>query len=261
MHIDQYYQLAQQIHEQGGPARAPILFARASDLESKILAQYGLPPSRRFVRILRGIHRYKKLTHLALEKIVQRLETAAADYLLSSPLPDIQILSQAKARHMSALDVLPEMGIPTHDYMVFVYDYFCNHRKITAEQVAREYELLKDHHCLHDISRLKEISPGPGDPLPGIPDYLRLKSYGLQFLDAYLAFQKEREQDRLTQKEMKRQLKQLMDKAAASYMEYLQLRSHGMKDTQARQHVGLEEEILYRIALFTFMLQSGSEAH
>jgi hypothetical protein len=250
MHIEQYYQLARQIHEQGGPGRAPILFARATDLESKILAQYGLPSSRRFVRILRGMHRYKKLNEQVLGKILQRLETAAAGYLLSSPLPDGQILSQARARHMSALDVLPEMGIPTHDYMVFVYGHFCSHRKITPAQVVREYRLLKDHHCLHDISLLREADPVPGDPA-----YVRLKSYGLQFLDTYLEFQQEKEQDRLTQKEMKLQLRQLMDKAAASYLEYLQLRSHGMKDTQARQHVGLEDDVFYQIALFTFMLQ------
>ena len=250
MHIEEYYQLAQQIHEQGGPGRSPILSTRATELENKILAQFGLPPSRRFVRILQGIHRYKTLNHQVLEKIVQRLEAAAADYLLSSPLPDEQALNQAKNRHMGAQDVLPEMGIPTHDYMVFVYDHFCGSRKVTATQVVKEYRLLKDHHCLHDISLLREADIVLDDPI-----YLQLKSYGLQFLDVYLKFQREREQDQLTQKEMKRQLRVLMDKAAASYLEYLQLRSHGMKDIQARQHVGLEDEVFYRIALFTFMLQ------
>lgn len=254
MHIEQYYQLAQQIQEQGGPGGAPTLLARATDLESKILAQYGLPPLRRFVRILQGIHRYKKLNREVLGKVRQRLETAAADYLLSSPIPDEQVLSRAKARHMGALDVLPEVGMPTHDYMVFVYDHFCSHRKVAAAQVIREYRLLKEHHCLHEISLLREAGAVPDDP-----SYLRLKSYGLQFLGAYLSFQREKEQDRLTHKEMKRQLRQLMDKAAAAYLEYLQLRSRGMKDTQARRHVGLEEDVFYRIALFTFMLRAGPD--
>jgi hypothetical protein len=250
MHIEHYYQLALQIQGRSAPGEASTLLARATDLEREILAQYGLPPSRRFVRILQGMHRYKKLNQQVLEKIVQRLETAAAEYLLSTPLPDEQILSRARAKHMGALDVLPEMGIPTHDYMVFVYDHFCNHRRVTAAQVIKEYRLVKEHHCLHDIFLLMEAIPVPNDPA-----YIQLKSYGLQFLDAYLKFQRENEQDHLTQKEMKRELRQLMDKAAASYLEYLQLRSHGMKDTQARQHVGLEDDVFYRIALFTFMLQ------
>jgi hypothetical protein len=137
--------------------------------------------------------------------------------------------------------------------MVFVYDHFCNQRKVTAAQVIREYRLLKEHHCLHDISQLKEAGPVLGGPALTL-----LQSYGLQFLDVYLKFHWEKEQDHLTQKEMKRQLRQLMDKAASSYLEYLQLRSRGMKDTQARQHVGLGDEVFYKIALFTFMLKAGA---
>jgi hypothetical protein len=248
MDLKKYFELAQRIQEQGGPGKAPALIAQAEDLEDNILAQYGLPPSRRFVRILQSIHRHKKLSEQVLDKVRTRLKEAAEDYLLSSPLPDEQVLSEAKRRHLSALDVLPELGMPTQEYLVFVYNHYCTHRGIAVRQVIKEFRLLKEHHVLGDIVQLKESGVRRSDPA-----YRKLKALGLQFLDAFIKGQKET--DPTNRQEMERQLKQLMDMAAASYLQYLQLRSHGMKDAQARRHVGLEDEVFYRIALYTFMLQ------
>ncbi|TDX00736.1 hypothetical protein [Dinghuibacter silviterrae] len=248
MDLKKYYELARRIQEQGGPGKAPALIAQAEDLEDNILAQYGLPPSRRFVRILHSMHRHKKLSEQMLDKVRERLKEAAEDYLLSSPLPDEQVLSEAKRRHLSALDVLPELGMPTQEYLVFVYNHFCTRRGVHVPQVIQEFRLLKEHRILQDIAELKEAGGRRNNPL-----YRQLKAHGLQFLDAFL--KKQKETDPTNRQEMERQLKQLMNMAASSYLQYLQLRSHGMKDAQARRHVGLEDEVFYRIALYTFMLQ------
>jgi hypothetical protein len=258
MDLKRYYDLAQRIQEQGGPGRVPALTAQAADLEDNILAQYGLPPSRRFVTILQNIRRYKKLNEGVLTKIRERLEEAAVTYLLSSPLPDEQLLTQARNKHLSALDILPEIGMPTQEYLVFVYNHYCTHRHVSARQVIQEFRLLKEQHALQDITRLKAGGGRRNDPL-----YVQLKTRGLQFVDAYLKVEKEMGKDPggdsgkdpMGRTDMEKQLTQLMKMAAASYLKYLQLRSHGMKDAQARRHVGLEDEVFYRIALFTFMLQ------
>ncbi|HTJ13885.1 MAG TPA: hypothetical protein VL547_17735 [Dinghuibacter sp.] len=248
MVLTKYYELARRIQESHGTAKAKALIAQAEDLEDVILAQYGLPPSRRFVRILRSIHRHKKLSDQVLEKVRAHLEEAASDYLLSSPLPDELVLTQAKNRHLNALDVLPEIGLPTQEYLVFVYNHYCTHRSIHPRQVIQEYRLLKEHPLLPDIVRLKESGGRRNDPL-----YIALKARGLQFLDAWLRSQKDI--DPTNRVDLEKQLRLLMNMAAASYLKYLQLRSHGMKDAQARRDVGLEDEVFYRIALYTFMLQ------
>ena len=253
MEIRKYYQLAQEINAQGGPGKVPGLYAQAAVLEDDILAQYGLPPSRRFVRILQSIYRHKKVTEDVLDGIVRRLETAATGYLMSSPLPDEQLLQQGKQRHRSAHDVLPEMGIRTHDYMVFVYNHYCTHRRIPPSQVVREFRLLREHRCLADVFHLKGKPHYRTDPA-----YVRLKSFGLQFVDAYCRAQQQTENDHKTHQEMKRELDQLLQVASASYLKYLQLRSTGIKDAAARKQVGLEDEVFYRIALYTFMLKKDS---
>jgi len=134
--------------------------------------------------------------------------------------------------------------------VVFVYNHFCTHRKINARQVIKEYTILKEHQCLQGINQLKNIPGYRNDPT-----FIRLKSYGLQFLDLYIRSLREHEKDHMTHREMERQLRELMDVAAASYLQYLQLRSSGMKDALARKRVGLEDEVFYRIALYTFMLR------
>ena len=79
MVLTKYYELARRIQESQGTAKAEALIAQAEDLEDVILAQYGLPPSRRFVRILRSIHRHKKLSEQVLAKVRAHLEEAASD--------------------------------------------------------------------------------------------------------------------------------------------------------------------------------------
>jgi uncharacterized protein YcgL (UPF0745 family) len=244
MYIRKYYELAQRIQEQGGPGAAPALTAQASDLEDNILAQYGLPPSRRFVQILQSIHRYKNLNEQALQKVRERLEAAATGYLLSTPLPDEQLLSQAKRRRLNPYDILPEMGLPAQEYIVFVYNHFCTHRGVHAAQVVQEFGIARER--MQDIATLE----GKSDPL-----YKELKARGLRFLDAYLRDRRQSEADPTNRKFMERQLHQLLGKASAAYLKYLQLRSEGMKDAQARRNVGLEDEVFYRIALYTFMLR------
>jgi hypothetical protein len=140
-------------------------------------------------------------------------------------LPDEQVLTQAKNRHLSALDVLPEIGLPIQEYFIFVYNHYCTHRSIPARQVIQEYRLLKEYPILQDIARLKAAGGRRSDPL-----YVLLKARGLQFLDAWLRSQKDI--DPTNRVDLEKQLRLLMNMAANSYLKYLQLRSHGMKDAQ-----------------------------
>jgi hypothetical protein len=251
MHIRKYYELAQRIQLQGGPDNAQDLYVQAIHMEERVLAQYGLPPTRRFVRILQSLHEYEPLGEEALGKIMKLLELEASEYLLTSPLPDEELLTQAKAQHLNAMDILPEMGVPTQEYMVFVYNQYCRDPTIEAHQVIKEFRIADQQDTLQEILEIREENFPQRDPR-----YRLLKSRGLQFLDAFLREQEDEEGEQLTVGEMKEQLKQLMDMAAASYMEYLKLRSHGMEDTQARQHAGLGDDLFYRIALYTFMIQN-----
>lgn len=251
MYIRKYYELAQRIRLQGGPDNAPDLYVQAIQMEERVLAQYGLPPTRRFVRILQSLHEYQPLDEGTLVKVIKVLEAEASAYLLSSPLPDEELLTQAKAQHLNAMDILPEMGVPTQEYMVFVYNQYCRDPTIEAHQVLQEFRIADQPDTLQEILEIKEESFPQRDPR-----YRLLKSRGLQFLDAFLKEQEDEEGEQLSVGEMKEQLKHLMDMAAASYMEYLKLRSHGMEDTLARQHAGLEDDLFYRIALYTFMIQN-----
>lgn len=181
-----------------------------------------------------------------LQELARRLQEPGK----TGQIAEEQFLSHARRRHLGALDVLPELGLPTQEYLVFVYNHYCSHTSISARQVAHEFQLLKDHHALQEISRLRDKGGKRSDPL-----YTQLKDRGLQFLDAYLKAERELGLDKSNRREMERQLHDLMKTAASSYLKYLQLRSHGMKDTLARQTVGLQDDVYYRIALYTFMLQ------
>jgi hypothetical protein len=186
MHIRKYYELAQRIQLQGGPDNAQDLYVQAIHMEERVLAQYGLPPTRRFVRILQSLHEYEPLGEEALGKIMKLLELEASEYLLTSPLPDEELLTQAKAQHLNAMDILPEMGVPTQEYMVFVYNQYCRDPTIEAHQVIKEFRIADQQDTLQEILEIREENFPQRDPR-----YRLLKSRGLQFLDAFLREQED----------------------------------------------------------------------
>ena len=62
-----------------------------------------------------------------IEKFHRKLITTAEDYLSAPVKGDIAFLMDSKGKHLTAFDVLPELGIDTIVYNVFLYEslFYC----------------------------------------------------------------------------------------------------------------------------------------
>lgn len=252
--IKDYYQLAKDIHRQGGPEKAGNLFEQAVTLEDEILSHFGLPASQRFISILQTLINRKKLDKLALQKVLEKLQKAAQQYLLSTPLSDEKLLEKAKAEKSNPFDILPEIGVLTHDYTIYVYNNFFLSGKANAKTILEEFARLKVHQCLEEIYLLSQAVSYRKHELYG-----KLKAHGLRFLDAYLRNRQRHQKGQLSRKQVEQNLEECLDLIGSAYGYYLRLKVKGLKEKEARNKAGLTNEFLYRMALYTFLLDHTEE--
>jgi len=105
------------IDSNGGPEENGELFEEYFRIRACILASFGLPDNDSFGKILF----FKSLpTDKDIATIVNNLKQAATEYLLSPAKTETQILDEAIEQKLEPEKVLPEFGITSHLYTLFV---------------------------------------------------------------------------------------------------------------------------------------------
>jgi hypothetical protein len=125
-------QLAQQLDTAGGPEGDGDLFEAYLEARESLLARFGLPETPEFVELLE-LPEGEEAT--AAQQGVASLHQAAAAYLLSPVQRPVQVLDEARQEGRSGMSVLPELGIATHIYTLFVYDQLFMLGQASAAQV------------------------------------------------------------------------------------------------------------------------------
>lgn len=108
------------------------LFEQVLEIQGVILGRFGLPGSPVYEEIL-WFNNIPAAPEL--KKRVDRLRSAATTYLLSNAKSDLQTLREAQENKSNAMEVLPELKIPTHIYMLFVFNHILLEKKDTVENV------------------------------------------------------------------------------------------------------------------------------
>src|SRR5687768_10682929 len=108
MHMDQlklklqeYYQQYQKLEKQPSGKAAENEEDTVQELENDILAQFGLPVSKRFVQILHDFVTHSVVNEQLLDYVSKKLRTAARKYLLSPVMSDLELLTQARDQKRS----------------------------------------------------------------------------------------------------------------------------------------------------------------
>ncbi|WP_157592995.1 hypothetical protein [Rufibacter tibetensis] len=177
-----YYQHYQELKENGGPEENTELFEAVIELEEDIMSAYGLPPSHTHLQILWQFTEITPLTDEVVEEAQNQLKAAATEHLMAPVKTNLELLQEAKSERMSAFNVLPEIGQPTHDYPIFLFEEMLLKDKATPEAVLQEMESVKELDCYGEVATLLYYHR---------KTYKRTKIYKtlkphLQFLDTYL---------------------------------------------------------------------------
>ena len=134
-----------QIDSNGGPDENGELFEEYFLLRGKILENFGLPNKEEFSKIF-WVESLP--TELEVDEKIQRLHQAAKDYLLSPAKSELQILKDAQENKQSAFDTLPELGIATHSYTIFIYNQILLPKRDKNENILAELKRVNNPRVL-----------------------------------------------------------------------------------------------------------------
>jgi len=181
--IKHYYTVAQAIENQTSDENIEDLYDRLDKIEHTVLRQFGLPDSVKFSSILRHFAQNDFIDDSMVEEVVVELRTSAEDFLSKPAQSDLQVLTQAqKEENTDPLDIIADLGIPAHDYTLYLIDTELLENKSKPEEVLSELTRVIQLNVLDDIFILAQSSDYAKHQL-----YPKLKNLNLKYLEAYLA--------------------------------------------------------------------------
>ena len=118
---------------------------------SEILKSFGLPETPEYLGLLDF---EDKPTDDEIESTLDLLKSAATAYLLSTPIPDMQLLSEAQNLGIEAMEVLPLLHVSIHLYTLFVYQNILLTGKDSPMNVYEALKKADKPQILEDLGKL-----------------------------------------------------------------------------------------------------------
>ncbi|WP_294079257.1 hypothetical protein [Proteiniphilum sp. UBA5384] len=84
------------------------------------------------------------------------LHKVAVDYLMNNVTTEIQLLKDAQESQRNTFHVLAELSLPTHVYMIFVYEEILLKRRDMLENILQEFRFANQPDILNRLGRLEE---------------------------------------------------------------------------------------------------------
>lgn len=157
------------------------LFESYLNKRTTILEHFGLPDSTDYTNILEfGKH---KLTQKEIKNAIDKLHKAAKKFLLGPVLTDEQILKDAQGQQKSPYKVLPELGITTHIYTIFVYNEFLLKNRDTIENILKTLRLTNQGDILNHLGNIAN-----GDSAAPQEIIKELQKTGILYLDEFIEY-------------------------------------------------------------------------
>ena len=169
----------QQLEDAGGPEAEGDLFEEYLSARVDILEKFGLPETEEFLFLLAC---GDVLTYAEAEEVVAELHQVATRYLLSPVRREVQVLEDAKAEQSNPFNVLPEIGVITHTYTLFVYESIFLKQEQPAQKVWACLKKTQQPEVIEALGNLYSAEPeGVEKPLAF------LREIGLNYLDEFVA--------------------------------------------------------------------------
>ena len=172
-------QMNQQLEDAGGPEAEGNLFEEYLTARVDILEKFGLPETEDFLFLLASAD---VLTVSEAEDVVAALHQAATSYLLSPVRREVQVLEDAKVEQSNPFNVLPEIGVITHTYTLFVYESILLKQQQPAQEVWACLQKTQQPEVIEALGNLYAAEPASVEKPLGF-----LRASGLTYLDEFVA--------------------------------------------------------------------------
>jgi hypothetical protein len=134
-------QMNVELNAKGGPGKAGKLFEKLLEKQDEVLETLGLPNTPYYQQLLE----FDSVPwDNEFEKLVQLLQHEIENQKAKPQKSDVEILREAVQIKRDGYFILPQIGIPTHCYTLYVYNYILMLEHDSPENVLAELKLAND---------------------------------------------------------------------------------------------------------------------
>jgi len=153
--IKELAELDVELAKKGGPEKSGKLFEKILQKEDGLLEKLGLPSTPYYQELLQfdSIPWDKEIDDL-IKILHHEVERRKKD----APNSELELLIEAKKANRAPMFILPQLGIATHVYPLFVYNNILMYGQDTPENVLTELKLVNNDEMLDILGRMS-LSP------------------------------------------------------------------------------------------------------
>lgn len=142
------------LNQEGEPENNGDLFEEILEIQERILENFGLPTNHPVYE--NYLYFKNPPTDHEIFNRMKLLHKVAIDYLMNNVTTEIQLLKDAQESQRNTFHVLAELSLPTHVYMIFVYEEILLKRRDMLENILQEFRFANQPDILNRLGRLEE---------------------------------------------------------------------------------------------------------
>jgi len=139
------------LEKKGGPSKAGKLFERILEKEQDLLEKLDLPNTPYYQSLL---HFDSIPWEKEIDDLINLLYREIESQKNKEKKSDIELLIEAKKSNRDPMFILPQLGIPTHVYTLFVYNNILMYGQDEPENILSELKLVNNFDLLEIIGKM-----------------------------------------------------------------------------------------------------------
>jgi len=135
----------------GGPAKSGKLFEKILQKEDELLEKLGLPSTPYY----QGLLQFDTIPwDKEIDSLIELLYHEVERRKKNMPNPELALLVEAKETNRDPMFILPQLGIATHVYPLFVYNNILMYGQDSPENILSEFKLVNNDEMLDELGRM-----------------------------------------------------------------------------------------------------------
>jgi len=179
--IKELAELDVKLAKKGGAVKSGKLFEKILQKEDELLEKLGLPSTPYYQELLQfdSIPWDKEIDDL-IEILYREAEQRKED----APNSQLEMLIEAKKTNRDPMFILPQLGIATHVYPLFVYNNILMYGQDSPENILEELKLVNNSELLDTIGRMSSST----EWIENVEEKIAsLEKRGLKYIRQYVA--------------------------------------------------------------------------
>jgi len=179
--IKELAELDVQLVKKGGPSKSGNLFEKILQKENDLLEKFGLPGTPYY----HGLLQFDSIPwDKEIDDLITLLYHEAENRKKDSPNSELELLIEAKKTNRDPMFILPQIGIKTHTYTLFVYNNILMYGQDSPENILSELKLANSDELLNITGKMRYSE----EWLENIEEKITsLEKKGLKYIRQYAA--------------------------------------------------------------------------